>query len=111
MYESPKIIAEVGAFLREPLPRIPEDLEAHIIGLDALRFELAQATADWLKLLYDKRRQMLWPKDTDKKMTELDRNVHLHADVSVIERDYHFLEALTKLVEQRLDLAMKFIED
>lgn len=109
MYESPQIIAEVGVFLREPLPLAQEDLEMHIIGLEALRFGVAVATADQLQLLYEKRKQMLWPKDADKSKTELDRSTHLNADVAVIERDYRLLCCLEDLIGDRLNIGMRLL--
>lgn len=109
-YSSPEIIKVIGVFLRNPMPLAQEDLEAHMIGIEALRYELARATVDQLKLLYDKKKQMLWPKDAEKGMTELDRNTRLNADVSVIDRDYQFLLRLEPLVEFRLQMAMMFLD-
>lgn len=108
MYESPKIIQEVGEFLREPIPKI--DIEDHIIGLEALRFELAKSTVEQLKLLQDKRKQLLWPKDMEKGLTELDRTTRLNADVSIINKDYEFLLRLETLVEWRLNCCLQLID-
>jgi hypothetical protein len=104
-----EIISTVGAILRLPLPRAQEDLEAHIIELEAHRFDLAQATVDALKLLYEKRKQMLWPKDAEKNLTELDRTTRLNGDVAILERDYQFLLRIESLVEARLGLAMMLL--
>lgn len=106
---SEKILSEVGAYLRQPLPRAQEDLEAHVIGLDALRFQLAQVTTDSLQTLYQKRKQMLWPKDAEKSLTELDRTTRLNGDVAVLERDYQFLLRIEALVESRLNLALMLL--
>lgn len=110
MYQSPQIIIEIGKFLREPLPLAQEDLEAHMIGLEALRYDLAQATSDQLRLVYDKKKQMLWPRDMEKGLTELDRTTRLNADVSLIDRDYQFLLRLEALVEFRLQMALMFLD-
>lgn len=101
------IIKEVGEFLRKPI--FSEDVEEHIIGLDALRFDLAQAKVDAMKLLYEKRKQMLWPKDTVEKLTELDRTTRLNGDVSTLERDYQFLQRLETLVDERIKLALELL--
>jgi len=106
---SDEIIAEVGEYLRKPLPRAQEDLEAHVIGLEALRFGLAKATTDSLQTLYQRRKQMLWPKDAEKNFTELDRTTRLNGDVAELERDYQFLVRLEALVEGRLNLALVFL--
>lgn len=108
--KSEQIIAEVGKYLRQALPRAQEDLEAHVIGLDSLRFDLAKERADAMQSLYEKRKQMLWPKDVDAKLTELDRNTRLNADVAILERDYQFLVRLEDLVEARVDLALRFLD-
>lgn len=102
--KSEKIIAEVGEFLRVPIPK--DDLEDHIIGLEALRFELATQLVDSMMLLYQKRKQMLWPKDAEKGMTELDRTTRLNGDVAILERDYKFLQRLEELIDSRLKLAI-----
>lgn len=108
--KEPGIIARVGEFLRNPLPRAREDLEAHIIGLEGLRYDLAHDCVESMQVLYQKRRQMLWPKDAEKGLTELDRTTRLNGDVAILERDYQFLLRLEKLVEDRLTLAMKLID-
>lgn len=98
-YKSPtEIMAKVGAFLREPL----EDIRPQLIGLEALRFELAEKRCEWFQLLQEKKNQMLYPKDKDK--TELDRRVMLNASVAVIEKDYIFLETLENLIHERIEL-------
>lgn len=103
---SEKIIANVGTYLRQSLPRAQEDIESHVIGLDALKYDLAEATANSLRTLYEKRKQMLWPKDAEKSFTELDRTTRLNGDVAILERDYKFLCRLEELVDARLNLAM-----
>lgn len=107
MYESPnEIIRRVGVFLREPIPEV--DIEDHLSGLEALRFDLAEATVDWQRLLAEKKNQMLHPKD--KELTDMDRKVMLNASIAVIERDYEFLLRLEGLVSDRLDLGKMFLE-
>lgn len=104
-YESPKVIAIVGAVLRQPI-----DMKAwktQLVSLEALQFELAEATVDQMKMLYQSRKQVLWPKDFDKKLTELDRTTRLNADAAVIERDYRLLKRVQELVDSRLDLIIK----
>jgi hypothetical protein len=103
------VLAEVGEFLRQPLPRAQEDLEAHLIGLEALRHDLAKETVDAMELLYTKRKQMLWPKDAEKGLTELDRTTRLNGDVAPLEKDYQFLLRLEALVEARLSLALSLL--
>lgn len=101
------IVKEIGEFLRKPLPL--EDLESHIIGLDALRFELSESRVNSMKILYEKRKQMLWPKDTIEKLTELDRTTRLNGDVATLERDYQFLQRLETLVDERIKLALTLL--
>lgn len=84
-------------------------MEAHIIGLEALRFDLAKEVADSMQLLYEKRKQMLWPKDAEKGLTELDRTTRLNGDVAILERDYQFLLRLESLVEARLNIGMSLL--
>lgn len=110
MYESPKVIIEVGKYLQQPLPLAQEDLRQHLIGLESMRYQLAEAIADQIKLVYDKRKQMLWPKDADKGLTELDRNTRLNADVSVMERDKEFLLRIEEMVLFRLNMGMLLID-
>lgn len=106
-YSSPnEIIAKVGSYLREPLS--VDKLQDQLIGLEALRFELAERKVEWLQLLHEKESQMLYPKDKD--MTELDRKVRLNASVAVIRKDYEMLATLEKLVEQRLQFGKLLIE-
>lgn len=106
-YESPKIIKEAGELLRLPLPNAGEDVEAHIMALDAIRYDVAEACADWGRLLFEKRKQLLWPKD--KEMTELDRLTRMNADVAIIERDYALLQKIEVLIKERLDLCFTFL--
>lgn len=106
MYESPKIINSIGKLLRKPLPRAAEDLDTYMIELDAARPELAEAVVDCMRLLHEKRKQLLWPKDAEKGLTELDRQTRLDGDIAPIERDYQFLLKLERLVEHRINLAV-----
>lgn len=107
MYESPEIINRVGEIMRKPLPRAAEDIDTYVIELDAIRLSLAEAISDHIRLLYEKRKQALWPKDmkvNNKEVTELERQVRLNGDLAPIERDYEFLTRLERLVEQRINL-------
>lgn len=99
--EEPKIIKLVGEYLRKTNTR------SDALKLDTLRFELALARVDAQKLLYEKRKQMLWPKDAEKGLTELDRTTRLNADVAVLERNYQFLARLEELVDNRIDLVLR----
>lgn len=87
-YTEPKIISKLSPLLQADKP----DLDKII----SLRYELAVAVADWNKLLAEKRRQMLWPKD--KELTEMDRKIRLDADIAQIERDYKLLELIWEIV-------------
>ena len=109
MYEEPKIISKLGRVMRRNIPKAGEDLELYIRSLDSLKFELAESTANQKRLLYEKRKQMLWPKDSEKGLTELDRSVRLNGDLAILERDMWFLERLNELVEQRLTLCIIFL--
>ena len=102
-YQSPtEIIRRVGVYLSAVMPTDQKKLVDELVGLEACRFELAKMTAEWHMLLADKKRQVLHPKDKD--LTELDRNVMLDANVSVIRSDYEFLVKLEELVKDRIEL-------
>lgn len=102
-YQSPtEIIKRVGVYMSVSMPTDKKRLVDELRGLEACRYDLALKTAEWHKLLADKKRQALHPKDKD--LTELDRNVMLDANVSVIRQDYEFLLKLEELVRDRLDL-------
>lgn len=106
------IIKTAGEYLRVPLPRNKIKLQEHIIGLESIRFDLAEASVDTMRLLYEKRKQMLWPKDIPvgkKEPTELDRSTYLNADTSTIERDYQFLIRIESLIQERLNIALKLL--
>lgn len=109
MYEAPSIIKEVGDILRLPLPRAREDIEAHVVELEKLRVPLAEAVVDAGRLVAEKRLQALWPKDAEKKLTELERTVRLEGDIAVYERDYQFLLRLEKFIEQRLTVIITIL--
>lgn len=102
-YQGPNdIIRRVGAFLSVPIPETTQEQIDHLIALEACRHDLAKATVEWHMLLINKRRQVLHPKDKD--LTELDRNVMLEANVSVIRADHDFLARLEELVKDRIDI-------
>lgn len=105
-YESPSIIAKVGSLLRKPFPRSTEDIEVAVMDLEDIKYDLAEAVTDHMRLLYEKRKQMLWPKDAEKNLTELDRTVRLSGDVAVIERDYQLLCKIEQLVNDRIAIIL-----
>lgn len=107
-YSSPSIITQTGELLREPLPTKATDLVAHVTALEALRYELADKTYEWQQMLYEKRMQMLWPKEKDK--TELDRKTFLDGQTSIIQRDYEFMREIQELIKDRLDLTRLILE-
>lgn len=102
-YQSPtEIIRRVGVYLSTAMPTQQKRLIDELVSLEACRYELANKTAEWHMLLADKKRQVLHPKDKD--LTELDRNVMLDANISIIRKDYEFLVMLGELVKDRLEL-------
>lgn len=107
--ESPAIIEEAATLLRKPLTFNEEQIETYIIELDAIRYDVAEAIANQQRLLYEKRKQMLWPKDAEAKLTELDRTIRLNGDVASIERDYKFLELIWVMLEQKLEFSKKWL--
>jgi hypothetical protein len=108
-YQPPAIISRVGELLRRPLSLAKEDLEQYVIDLDSTRFEIASSLTEQLQLLHEKRKQMLWPKDADKSLTELDRTTRLNADIAPIERDYQMLIRIEKLVDDKIQLALMLL--
>lgn len=109
-YSSSPIISEAAELLRGSIPRAQEDLDIHIIALDALRYPVAEATCDMLQFLYEKKKQMLWPKDVpNMKMTELDRHTKLNGDTAIIERDYQLLARIEALLDARINLCMELL--
>lgn len=102
------IVNTVGELLRQEIPR--KDVRGYIERLEAVRYDLAEATARAMELVYVKRKQMLWPKDAEKGLTELDRTTRLNGDVAMLERDYAFLKRLETLVDDRLNLALTLLE-
>lgn len=93
-YKEPKAIQLAADVLRQG------DQKA----LLAVAKELAFAIADQTKFLYEKRKQMLWPKDMEKGLTELDRTTRLNGDLAIPERDLILLEKLEALVLLKLEL-------
>lgn len=100
-----EIIAKVGTYLRQPLEG---DIRAQLVGLESLRFELAEVRTDQLQLLHEKENQMLFPKDKD--FTELDRKVRLNASVVVVRKDYELLLKLEELIKERLEFGVKLLD-
>lgn len=84
------------------MPRNKDKLVDHMLGLEACRYDLSQKMVEWHMLLADKKAIALRPKDKD--YTELDRNVLLEADISIIRKDYDFLVKLDELIKDRLEL-------
>ena len=109
-YSSPPIIAEVAPLLRNPIPRAQEDLDTHIIELNAVQYAVAEACCDMLQLLWEKRKQFLWPKDAPQKMTELDRQTKLNGDTAILQRDYELLCKIEGMLIGRLNICMKMLE-
>jgi len=107
-YTSPPIIQECAKLLSEPIPPASEDWEGHLIAIQALQYPVAATSSDLLQLLYEKRKQLLWPKDKD--LTELDRHVRMNADVAPIDRDYQLLTKIEKLIELRITVIMQLLE-
>ena len=104
MYQPPKIVKRVGEILKKPIPYAPEDLDEYVRELLGIRVELAESVVEWGCLVAEKRKQMLWPKDAETKLTELDRTVRLEGDIAFIEKDYKFLVMLEKYIEQQLTM-------
>jgi hypothetical protein len=110
-YSSPPIILDCAKLLRNPIPRAQEDIENHVIELNALQYPVVEAQCDMLQTLYEKKKQFLWPKDVpNMKMTELDRTTKLNADTAVLERDYQLLCKIEGLLISRLNICMKMLE-
>ena len=106
-YTPPTILGEAASLLANPIPAADEDREIHLIALDALRYHLAVAACDSLQLLYQKRKQLLYPKDVPHlKLTELDRQTNLNADTAPLERDYQLLTRLEALLQARIELCL-----
>lgn len=103
IYHSPSIIPKIGELLREPLPTTRNDLLTHVAALTSLQFELADQLTSWIQLLHEKRAQLLRPREKD--ITELDRKTYMDANVGVIEKDREFLQEITVITNQRLELA------
>lgn len=103
--KSARLVAEIGTLLRQA------PSQEQLISLDKLRFDLANEVTDAMQLLYEKRKQMLWPKDAEKGLTELDRSTRLNGDVAILERDYQFLLRLETLVADRLKLGLDLLKN
>jgi hypothetical protein len=102
-YQSPtEVMKRIGMYLSVTMPTNKDNLVEHLVGLDACRHDLAKKITEWHMLLADKKRQVLHPKDKD--LTELDRNVMLEANVSIIRSDYEFLVKLEELAKDRIEL-------
>lgn len=107
-YEPPTdIIRRVGEYLRAGLPNDEVAMRIHLADIDRLQFDLTERRVDWLRLLSEKKNQMLHPKDKD--LTDMDRKIMLNASVAVIERDYEFLVKLEELVKDRIELGKLFL--
>lgn len=108
IFDEPEIVGKIAPLLQIKIPIDDENLESHIIELNSYQYDLAVATSDIQRLLYEKRKQALWPKD--KELTELDRKTRLDADTAPIERNYELLSKLEVLVAQRLQICMQLLQ-
>lgn len=72
----------------------------NIIKIHTLRWELAEARAEALEVLQNKRKQMLWPKDKD--LTELDRKTRMDGDCAPYQKNYEFLIALEEIIKDTI---------
>lgn len=107
-YQSPtEIIKRVGLYLGAAMPIEKKRLIEHLQGLEATRFELAKAAAEWHQELAERKNQVLHPKDPQ--MTELDRTTMLDAHVAVVRKDYELLCKLEELVKDRIELGKQLL--
>ncbi len=107
-YQPPqKLYADISRYLGEPLPSDLKALQAHLIGLESTRLQLAKSRSEWLRMLHEKENQMLYPKDKEK--TELDRKTMLNASVANIRQDYEFMTRLEELVDSRLSFGITLL--
>lgn len=104
-YQEPPIIKTATDLLRG---KVPDDLEEHVMDIVAIQADVALATADTLKVLLEKRKQLLWPKDKD--TTELDRKTRLDADTAPLQRDYELLVRLEELLKQRVAVCVELLQ-
>lgn len=107
-YTEPPVIKEATTLLRVKIPSDDESIESHIVDIASIQGEVAMATADSLKLLLEKRKQLLWPKDKD--TTELDRKTRLDADTAPLQRDYELLIRIEELLRQRVAVCMELLQ-
>ena len=110
-YESPKIIQESADWVREPIRVSKKELSELIHDLQGVLLTLDESIADYTKKLAEGRRAMLWPKDVEKGLTEMDRKIRNDADVAPIERDLIFMKKIEVLLKDRIRLAMILLED
>lgn len=106
-YKEPAIIKEAVSLLRLRIPPDDESIESHIIDISAIQSDVAIATSDALKLLHEKRKQLLWPKDKD--TTELDRKTKLDADTAPLQRDFELLIRIEELLRQRVAICLELL--
>ena len=108
-YTSPtEIIKRVGIYLGAAMPTEPKRLIDHLQGLEATRFDLAKASAEWHQLVAESKRRMLHPKDKD--LTELDRVTMVEANIAVVRKDYELLGKLEELVRDRIELGKTLLQ-
>lgn len=98
------IVDKLQPYLSIPIPTNPQ---AHLRGLESLRYALAESAVEAHQKLLEKRRQALWPKD--KELTELDRKTRLDGDTAGYEADYEFLLKLEEIVKDRIELGKLLI--
>lgn len=102
-YKAPtEIIRRVGMYLQTPMPLDEKRLTQELVALDGCRYDLAEKSAKWHRLVAEARRRYLHPKDKD--LTELDRTTMLDANIGEVRQDYEFLCKLEELVRDRIEL-------
>ena len=93
----------MASLIRLPLPKGQKSIQTHIEALLDASVTLADELTNWHMKLHLKRRQVLWPKQADEKLTEMDRKIRNDADSAEVERDYEFMKQLKKLADYKLD--------
>jgi hypothetical protein len=101
-------VKHVTEYLGEPLPyKNQANLLAHLVGLESVRLELAEARIEWLKLLHTGEQKVLHPKDPH--LTELDRKTSLQSMTADLRAEYELLLSLEKLTEDRLSFGRQLL--
>lgn len=110
VYEPPvEILQKINPLLQEELAYNDiEKLKKQLAELEAIRYDLSYNRCQWFQKMLQDRQRMLMPKDAQ--YTELDRKTMLDASTSVVEADYQFLVSLEKIIEDRLELGISFLQ-